>query len=163
MPIPENWYAVDFDDSQWGNAKEYALDGYPIFGYQDKQATDFAPLDNLGGHKDAAGNYHYHAQKTYPYLNGGFYGEVTQRGGQVDPQPRAEPIRADLRPLRDAKITGFSRTDNRFQLQYDVSGRTGTITYVVKNDGGVDFTFQEPSGTTRTESYRSRLGKPYLP
>lgn len=24
VPIPENWYAVDFDDSQWGNAKEYS-------------------------------------------------------------------------------------------------------------------------------------------
>lgn len=23
QPIPENWYAVDFDDSSWGNAKEY--------------------------------------------------------------------------------------------------------------------------------------------
>ena len=24
MPIPENWYAVDFDDSGWGQAKEYS-------------------------------------------------------------------------------------------------------------------------------------------
>ncbi len=23
IPIPENWYAVDFDDSSWGKAKEY--------------------------------------------------------------------------------------------------------------------------------------------
>lgn len=23
LPIPENWFAVDFDDSQWGSAKEY--------------------------------------------------------------------------------------------------------------------------------------------
>ncbi|QDU82497.1 Phosphatidylethanolamine-binding protein [Polystyrenella longa] len=145
------------------NPLAYALDGYPIFGFQDENATDFAPLDNLGGHKDAAGNYHYHAQKTYPYLNGGFYGEVTERGGQVDPQPRAEPIRPDLRPLRDAKITGFNRTDNRFKLEYDVSGRKGTITYVVKDDGGVDFTFQEPDRETRKESYRSRMGKPFLP
>ncbi len=141
----------------------YALDGYPIFGYQDEQAADFAPLDSLGGQKDAEGNYHYHAQKTYPYLNGGFYGEVNQRGGQVDPQPRAEPIRPDLRPLRDAKITGFSKTGNRFELEYDVTGRQGTITYVVKDDGGVDFTFKEPSGKTRTEAYRSRMGKPFLP
>ncbi len=141
----------------------YALDGYPIFGYQDEKGVDFDPLDSLGGHNDAAGNYHYHAQKTYPYLNGGFYGEVTERGGQVDPQPRAEPIRPDLRPLRDAKITGFSRSDNHFKLEYDVSGRKGTITYVVKDDGGVDFTFQEPSGKTRNESYRSRMGKPFLP
>lgn len=25
-PIPENWYAVDFDDSAWGQAKEYSED-----------------------------------------------------------------------------------------------------------------------------------------
>jgi hypothetical protein len=24
VPMPENWYAVDFDDSAWGNAKEYS-------------------------------------------------------------------------------------------------------------------------------------------
>ena len=23
IPIPENWFAVDFDDSSWGEAKEY--------------------------------------------------------------------------------------------------------------------------------------------
>ncbi|WP_261367555.1 YHYH protein [Aporhodopirellula aestuarii] len=141
----------------------YALDGYPIFGYQDPQATDFATLDDLGGHKDAAGNYHYHAQKTYPYLNGGFYGEVTQRGGQVDPQPRAEPIRPDLRPLRDAVITGFNKTGNRFKLEYDVRGRQGSVIYVVKDDSTVDFTFQDPAGETRSETYRSRMGKPFLP
>lgn len=26
IPIPENWYAVDFDDRTWGHAKEYALE-----------------------------------------------------------------------------------------------------------------------------------------
>jgi hypothetical protein len=24
LPIPDNWYAVDFDDSSWGAAKEYS-------------------------------------------------------------------------------------------------------------------------------------------
>src|ERR1700761_6274931 len=24
IPIPDNWYAVDFDDSSWGRAKEYS-------------------------------------------------------------------------------------------------------------------------------------------
>ena len=26
VPIPENWYAVDFDDRTWGNAKEYSVE-----------------------------------------------------------------------------------------------------------------------------------------
>ena len=29
----------------------YALDGYPIYGYQDEKAPDFAPLDRLSGHQ----------------------------------------------------------------------------------------------------------------
>ena len=151
----------------------YALDGYAIFGYQDENSADFLALDKLGGHmhigdghdedRHGSGDYHYHAQKTYPYLNGGFYGEVTQRGGQVDPQPRAEPIRPALRPLRGAAIMGFGKTGNRFKLEYDVAGETGTVAYVVKDDSTVDFTFQEPSGEMRSESYRSRMGKPFLP
>lgn len=146
-----------------GNPIGYALDGYPILGYQAKDSPDFAALDRLGGHKDSAGNYHYHATKTYPYLNGGFYGEVSERGGQVDPQPRAEPIRPDLRPLRGAKITGFSKAGKRFKLEYDVNGRKGSVAYVIKDNSTVDFTFREPSGETRTQTYRSRMGKPFLP
>jgi hypothetical protein len=30
--------------------------------------------------------------KTFPYLNGGFYGEVIELNGQVDPQPRAQGV-----------------------------------------------------------------------
>ena len=146
-----------------GDPIGYALDGYPIFGYQEKGDADFAALDDLGGHKDAEGNYHYHAQKTYPYLNGGFYGEVTRRGGQVDPQPRAEPVRPDLRPLQGAKITGFRKTGNRFKLQYDVSGKTGAVTYLIKDNGKFDFKFNEPNGETRSVSYSSSMGKPFLP
>lgn len=87
----------------------YALDGYPIYGYEESDGSRVVGLDALNGHKDKNGHYHYHATKKYPYLNGGFFGEVTERGGQVDPQPRAEPLRHDLRPLRDAKITDFQR------------------------------------------------------
>lgn len=146
-----------------GKPIAYALDGYPIFGYQDMQAADFAPLDQLGGHNDKSGNYHYHATQVYPYVNGGFYGEVTKHGGQVDPQPRDSPVRPAGEPLRGATITNFNRTGNRFQLDYNVSGRKGAIIYTVKNDGNANFTYQDPSGNTRTESYRRRRGETYLP
>ena len=106
-----------------GNPVAYALDGYPIYGYQDAKADDYAPLDWLNGHKDSAGNYHYHATETYPYLNGGFYGEVVERGGQVDPEPRAQGVRPSLPGLRGAKITGFtSSKPNTFSLQYELRG-----------------------------------------
>ncbi|WP_145058004.1 YHYH protein [Lignipirellula cremea] len=139
----------------------YALDGYPIFGYQDEQAPDFAPLDWLNGHKDKAGNYHYHATKTYPYLNGGFYGEVTERDGQVDPQPRAEPLRPDLPPLRDAKIIRFEQTEpSSYRLTYEVRGKAGTVSYTLAADGTARFVFVDPSGKTVNETYSPRQPGP---
>lgn len=139
----------------------YALDGYPIYGYQDETAPDFAPLDTLNGHRDAKGIYHYHATKTYPYLNGGFYGEVVERDGQVDPQPRAEPLRPALPPLRDAKITDFKNTKpGSHLLTYDVQGKSGTVAYTVNQNGSVTFEFTDPHGTKSTETFNSRRRGP---
>ncbi len=152
-----------------GQPIAYALDGYPIYGYQDQRADDYAPLDTLGGHKDAAGKYHYHATKTYPYLNGGFYGEVVERGGQVDPQPRAQPIRPDLRPLRDAKITEFTQPKpGSYRLVYVVRGQQGSVSYTLAEDGSAKFVFVDTNGRTTTETYspgddRQRPGGPPPP
>jgi hypothetical protein len=54
IPIPENWYAVDFDDSSWGTAKEYTEEQVgpkqPFFEHDFKGAkfiwTDDIELDN---------------------------------------------------------------------------------------------------------------------
>ena len=54
IPIPENWYAVDFDDSSWGQAKEYTEEQagpkQPYFEHDFKGArfiwTDDIELDN---------------------------------------------------------------------------------------------------------------------
>jgi hypothetical protein len=45
-------------------------------------------LETFGGYAGSDGNYHYHSSKTYPYISDGFHGEVSVRGGQMDPQPR---------------------------------------------------------------------------
>ena len=142
----------------------YALDGYPIYGYQHQGEPGFAALDALNGHKDPQGNYHYHATPTYPYLNGGFYGQVNERNGQVDPQPRGQPYRPALPPLRGAKITGFSmqptlNTPKIFRVEYDLHGSKHTITYQLNLDNSVTFQFPEASGT-RTETYTPRQRKP---
>lgn len=135
----------------------YALDGYPIYGYQDEKSPEFAPLDWMNGHKGKDGKYHYHATKTYPYLNGGFYGVVNEKDGQVDPQPRAEPLRPALPPLRDAKIIAFAETKPRsYKLTYDIKGRQGTVSYTLNADGGAQFTFVDVDGKTRTETYRAK-------
>jgi phosphatidylethanolamine-binding protein (PEBP) family uncharacterized protein len=135
----------------------WALDGYPIYGYQDEKAPDFAPLDQWNGHKDADGNYHYHATKKYPYLNGGFYGEVVERDGQVDPQSRAESPRPALPPLQGAKIVDFETTKpGSHVLTYEVRGRKGTVNYTVAENGSAKFTFKTPDGETATEEYTAR-------
>jgi len=139
----------------------YALDGYPIYGFQGQDGIDSAPLDRLNGHKDAQGNYHYHATKTYPYLNGGFYGVVTEKDGQVDPQPRAEPLRPALSPLRDAKIIGFEEVKpGSYRLTYDVLGRKGTVSYTLGENGSTTFEFVDPSGRKTTETYNANRRGP---
>jgi phosphatidylethanolamine-binding protein (PEBP) family uncharacterized protein len=135
----------------------YALDGYPIFGYTEPDGSAVKGLDQFNGHEDADGNYHYHATKAYPYLNGGFHGEVTERDGQVDPQPRAEPIRPALPPLRGATIVGFtSPTPTSRRLTYEVGGRKGFVAYSLEGNGSVRFDYTDPSGKTTTETYAPR-------
>ncbi len=137
-----------------GKPVAYALDGYPIYGYDEADGSPVKDLDAFNGHKDANGNYHYHATRQYPYLNGGFHGEVTERGGQVDPQPRAEPIRPDLRPLRGARITDFRETKpGTYALTYDVNGKSGTVSYTLAGDGSARFVFVDTNGQTRAETY----------
>jgi phosphatidylethanolamine-binding protein (PEBP) family uncharacterized protein len=132
----------------------WALDGYPIYGYQDEKAPDFAPLDQWNGHKDADGNYHYHATKKYPYLNGGFYGEVVERDGQVDPQPRAESPRPALPPIPGAKIVDFETTKpGSHVLTYEFRGRKCIVSYTVAESGSAKFKFTTPDGDTTTEEY----------
>lgn len=144
-----------------GQPIAYALDGYPIYGYEEPDGSPVKNLDALNGHKDADGNYHYHATKKYPYLNGGFYGVVTERDGQVDPQPRAEPLRPALPPLRDAKIIGFKETkEGSYTLTYDVRGAKGSVSYTLAADGSAKFVFVDTNGKTIQESYSPRQRGP---
>lgn len=133
----------------------YALDGYPIFGLNEIDGTVAKNLDAFNGHADASGNYHYHATKTYPYLNGGFHGEVNERGGQVDPQPSATPIREAGAPLRGAIITDFvSENAKKFALTYRVNGQSRTLRYSIETNGTYKFVMPLADGTTKTEEYQ---------
>ncbi len=135
----------------------YALDGYPIYGYEEPDGSPVTGLDAFNGHKDKNGNYHYHATNKYPYLNGGFFGEVVERDGQVDPQPRAEPLRPSLPPMRDAKITDFKETKpGSYVLTYDVKGKKGTVSYTLAADGSANFSFTDTSGKTTNETYSAK-------
>ncbi|MES2695065.1 MAG: YHYH protein, partial [Verrucomicrobiota bacterium] len=135
----------------------YALDGYAIYGLTEPDGSTPQNLDPFNGHTTAALGYHYHGSTRYPYVNGGFHGVVVEREGQVDPQPRAQPIRPALPPLRGARITGFNATlDARtFSLRYTVNGQAATVKYGSAGDGVWKFQFVGQDGTKRDETYRA--------
>jgi len=135
----------------------YALDGYPIYGYDEPDGSKVKQLDAFNGHEDDQKRYHYHSTKTYPYLNGGFHGEVVERDGQVDPQPHANPVRPALPPLRGAKITDFRETrPGSHRLTYEIRGRKSFVNYTLAQNGSVEFQFVDDTGKTRTETYQRR-------
>lgn len=137
----------------------YALDGFAIYGFTEPDGTKVAKLDEFNGHTTPELGYHYHATQTYPYLNGGFHGEVVERDGQVDPQPRAAGVRPALPPLRGAKVVDFVELKaDSYRLTYEIQGKKGTVAYVLAKDGSAQFTFVDPNGKSRTESYTSRRG-----
>ena len=135
----------------------FALDGYPIYGLTEPDGTPPTQLDACQGHATPQFGYHYHAATKYPYVNGGFHGEVVERDGQVDPQPRAQPLRPALTPLRGARITGFTAAPDSksFALQYAVNTRTAAIHYAMSGSGDWQFQFHDPDGAIRTATYRA--------
>lgn len=139
----------------------YALDGYAIYGYNEPDGSPVKGLDEFNGHSTPGLGYHYHATKGYPYLNGGFHGEVKEIDGQVDPQPRAGGVREALPPLRGAKITGFESTnDKRFSIKVEVGRETRFVNYLLNDDGSVKFDFVDGNGKVKTETYSPRQRGP---
>ncbi len=136
----------------------YALDGYAIYGLTEPDGSEVKGLDSFNGHSTTKLGYHYHATKSYPYLNGGFHGEVTERDGQVDPQPHATSPREATTPLRGAKISGFTTVEKgkSFSLTYTIDGETRKVNYQVNSDGSVRFDFVDGQGRVNSETYRGR-------
>ncbi len=151
-----------------GNPVAFALDGYPVLGFTEADGSTVRGLDWMGGHSGADGSYHYHALKVYPYLIGGFRGEVREVGGQVDPQPRAQPLRPHTQPLRGATITRFSGNAKAgYNLKYSQDGREGSVSYRIQENGSVAFRFIVASGRVSNETYspnqRGPGGRPPRP
>ncbi|MFM7320027.1 MAG: YHYH protein, partial [Armatimonadota bacterium] len=111
-----------------GNPLGWARDGYPLYGETEPDGSPAKGLDAFNGHESNGLGYHYHGTRTYPYLNGGFHGEVVEREGQVDPQPRAQSPRPATPPLPGARITHFEQIKTgEYLLKYDVDGREGRV------------------------------------
>ena len=138
-----------------GKPIAYALDGYPIYGLTEPGGAAPKNLDSYNGHTTAKLGYHYHASKSYPYVNGGFHGKVTEREGQVDPQPRAQSVRPDQSPLAGAEITKFKAAANEksFKLLYTLHGKTGSVKYVNVGKDTWKFFYTSTSGVLRRQTY----------
>ncbi|MCB1230953.1 MAG: YHYH protein [Verrucomicrobiae bacterium] len=142
-----------------GKPVAFALDGFPILGLMEADGSAPRDLDELHGHEHGGLGYHYHASESYPYVIGGFHGEIVEREGQVDPQPRAQPIRGATPPLRGAEITDFVSTgENSYQLTYTANGETRKIRYRIDPDGTYPFEFDNGSRGTVREVYSRRSG-----
>ena len=159
------------------NPIAFALDGFAIYGLYDPKAKAGAlescplgstdALDELNGHfcavpagqgiDNGTRSYHYHASKTYPYINGGMRGNVKMQGDEIVPQAHAQPLRQDTTPLRGAKITGFKQTAPKaWKLTYEVGGKPGFVEYSVDASGKVIFNFTSVDGEKSTETYSAK-------
>jgi phosphatidylethanolamine-binding protein (PEBP) family uncharacterized protein len=142
-----------------GKPIAWALDGYPVYGLTEPDGSAIGKLDECHGHETPALGYHYHAATRRPYLQSAFHGEVVEREGQVDPQPRAQGVREAQPPLRGAAITGFASTGtNSYKLDYTANGDPRSISYSINPDGTYPFLFDNGRDGTTKEVYSQRAG-----
>jgi phosphatidylethanolamine-binding protein (PEBP) family uncharacterized protein len=162
------------------NPIAFALDGFAIYGLYDPKAKSGTPescplgstdaLDELNGHfcVVAAGqglnggtrSYHYHASKTYPYINGGMRGNVKVEGDEIVPQAHAQPLRQATTPLRGAKITGFKQTAPKaWKLTYEIGGKSGFVEYSIDASGKVIFNYTSVDGEKTSETLSAKEGR----
>jgi hypothetical protein len=134
----------------------YALDGFPLYGESEIDGKKVTGLDSFNGHFDSKKNYHYHATKNYPYINGGFKGVVSEIQGQVDPQALTKSFRPAGEPLRGAEIKGFERTgDSSFDLTYTLNGGEFHVKYIASLKE-VSMEFIDSNGLIRREVYQRK-------
>jgi len=139
-----------------GKPIAFALDGFPIYGSTEPDGSPITNLDELNGHFDRNGEYHYHGTTSYPYINGGMRGVVEVQDDQIEPQPHTTPIRDFLQPLQGATITDFHDLgNNSYSLEYQISGQKYYVNYGFE---GSEYTFEfvDASGNKNVETYRSR-------
>ena len=143
-----------------GNPVAYALDGYPIYGLTEPDGSPIGKLDECMGHTTKIG-YHYHGSNKYPYVMAAFHGEVVEAGGQVDPQPRANPVRPAMQPLRGAKITELKTLSKEsHELLYEINGKSGSVRYTLNIDGGYGFVYTDTNGNKTEQAYQKSNLRP---
>ncbi len=140
-----------------GHPIAYALDGYALYGFKEPDGSAPGKLDAFNGHTTAALGYHYHATRGYPYLNGGFHGEVKEIDGQADPQPSASSPRPATPPLPGASISKFSQPEpGSYSLTYVLNGKEHVVNYTANAGGGYHFNYIDSNGEVTPRDYQGR-------
>jgi len=146
-----------------GKPLAMALDGYPIYGLAEPDGSAPTGLDAFNGHESKALGYHYHASKKYPYINGGFHGEVKEIEGQVDPQPSARKVRQADEHFQEKAIPGaliksftVDAAGRNHALTYTLNGRPAAVKYAPNADGSWTFNYENPDGTKAAVTYSGR-------
>ncbi len=123
----------------------YALDGYPIYGFTDKD------LDLAFGRYDDNGNYRYHASENPPYYMPYVMGIVEMLDDGIEPQPSQNPVRPSdgFKPVKGASVTDFSQTDtNAFSFEYTVDEIKYYVNYNWDENCKFTFTYIDEFGGT---------------
>lgn len=134
----------------------FALDGYPVYGETEPDGSKLQKLDTCGGHDDPKFGYHYHGLTKSPYTFTGFHGVVTEKDGQVDPQPRATSFRPATSPLPGATITDFTILGaNHYKLSYTLNGEKRFISYSI-TESEAKFEYNNGKAGITSETYSPR-------
>lgn len=134
----------------------WALDGYPMFGFEEPDGSEVKDLDVHLGHV-WKGEYHYHATKTQPYMIASMRGKITVQNDQIIPQPRASSIRPFLQALRGATITDYRQCDaTHYALRYAINGTTHWVNYRWDSAGKFTYVFVKPDTARRTAVYQRK-------
>lgn len=139
------------------NPIAYGMDGFPIYGLTEPDGSNPVGLDELNGHKDAKGNYHYHSTKGFPYLNGGLRGRVKLVKDAAVSQGLTTAVRPWLQALKGAKIVGFTwPSPNHYSLEYTIDNKSSFVNFSWDEKKNYTFEFVDPAGNKRTETYKGR-------
>lgn len=140
-----------------GKPIAYALDGFPVYGETDEK------LDESLGRFNEEGSYEYHSVNEYPYLIASMRGKVKLNPrtkapeNEIMPQAKTKGVRPDLRPLKDAVITGFKTLGpNSYSLTYAIGPREYTINYGWNEEDEYTFEFVDPDGESTVSTYERK-------
>jgi hypothetical protein len=137
-----------------GKPIAYSLDGFPIFGFADSNGVEPKDLDEFNGRLEESG-YRYYSSRTFPYVNGGMFGTVEIRAGQVYPQPRTWPVRAKEMISTNVSIHEFEYDPKKkaFSIQY-LGGNNRSIEYVFKDSVSVELKTMTMRNRTEVETFQ---------